>query len=194
MPEEKSGKMPFALMVGDEAPGLMVSKWIQGDPIAIFKSGHVYVVDFWATWCRPCVASIPHVAELSKKYKGKATVIGMNIWQPDPAEVKPFVDKMGEKMPYAIATDIVTQGADANTGKMAVGWMNAAGQRGIPAVFLIGLAAVGGQLFAEKRLPDPECNYAAHRLDDGPVGYGGGRPGERRLSVGLPKWSGGRQF
>jgi thiol-disulfide isomerase/thioredoxin len=137
MAEEKMGKMPFALMVGDDAPGLMVSKWIQGDPVTKFESGHIYVLDFWATWCRPCVASIPHVAELSKKYAGKATVIGMNVWQPDPAEVEPFVKKMGEKMPYAIATDIVAQGADANTGKMAVGWMNAAGQRGIPAVFIV---------------------------------------------------------
>lgn len=135
--EEQTGKMPFALMVGDDAPGLKVSKWIQGDPVEKFEAGHVYVLDFWATWCRPCVASIPHVAGLSKKYEGKATVIGMNIWQPDPAEVEPFVKKMGDKMPYAIATDIVAQGADANTGKMAVGWMNAAGQRGIPAVFIV---------------------------------------------------------
>jgi len=99
------GEPPFALMVGDDAPDLQVAEWIQGGPIEKLEGGHVYVVDFWATWCKPCVASIPHVAELSQKYKGKATVIGMNIWQPDPAEVKPFVTKMGEKMPYRVALD-----------------------------------------------------------------------------------------
>ncbi|MEJ2722148.1 MAG: TlpA disulfide reductase family protein, partial [bacterium] len=130
-------KKPFALMVGDDAPRLSVSKWVQGGPIRKLEPGHVYVLDFWATWCAPCVASIPHVGELSKKYKSKATFIGMNVWQPDPAEVGPFVEKMGDKMPYAVALDAVPQGAEANVGKMAVGWMNAAGQRGIPAVFIV---------------------------------------------------------
>ncbi|UCH83490.1 MAG: redoxin family protein [Candidatus Latescibacterota bacterium] len=135
--ETESGESPFALMVGDDAPAFEVNGWVQGGPIDKLERGHVYVVDFWATWCKPCVASIPHIAGLSKKYQGKATVIGMNIWQPDPAEVEPFVKNMGDKMPYAVATDVVAEGAEADTGKMAVAWMNAAGQRGIPAVFIV---------------------------------------------------------
>ena len=65
------------------------------------------LLDFWATWCRPCIKSIPHMATLHKKYEGKVTVVGVNIWQPDPESVGPFIEKMGDEMPYGIATDVV---------------------------------------------------------------------------------------
>jgi len=74
---------------------------------------------------------------LHNEYKGKVTIIGMNIWQKDPENVAPFVEKMGEKMPYSIATDVVPEGEEANKGKMAQTWMVTAGQNGIPAVFIV---------------------------------------------------------
>jgi thiol-disulfide isomerase/thioredoxin len=55
-----------AVKVGDPAPPLKVEKFLKGDPVKAFKPGHVYVVEFWATWCRPCVASMPHLTELQK--------------------------------------------------------------------------------------------------------------------------------
>lgn len=128
---------PFPLMVGDKAPPMAVGAWTKGGPVDSFEEGRVYIVDFWATWCRPCLESIAHIVELQERFKDKATVIGMNIWQPDPESVTPFVEKMGEKMPYAVATDDVPEGESANKGKMAQSWMAAAGQMGIPAVFII---------------------------------------------------------
>src|SRR5690606_17851449 len=32
-------------------------------------AGKVVVLDFWATWCRPCLASLPHVQELTAEHK-----------------------------------------------------------------------------------------------------------------------------
>ena len=54
------------LKVGDPAPPLSVSKWVKGTPNKL-TPGKVHVVEFWATWCGPCKATIPHITELSKR-------------------------------------------------------------------------------------------------------------------------------
>jgi thiol-disulfide isomerase/thioredoxin len=38
-------------------------------------SGHVTIIDFWATWCGPCMAAAPHMVELNKTYASKGLVI-----------------------------------------------------------------------------------------------------------------------
>ena len=60
--------------------------------------------------------------------------IGQNVWEDDEAKVKPFVEKMGDKMGYRVRMD--DKSVDS-TGAMATTWMKAAGQSGIPASFII---------------------------------------------------------
>lgn len=123
---------PATLKVGDAAPALSVGKWIKGEPVAKIEAGKVYVVEFWATWCGPCRETIPHITELAKKYPD-VVFIGQDVWEEDESEVKPFVDQMGDKMNYRVATDSKV-GQD---GDMSKNWMRAAGKNSIPTAFVI---------------------------------------------------------
>ncbi len=123
------------LGIGDPAPKLKVGKWVQGDPVTEFAKDKAYIVEFWATWCGPCRASIPHLNEIWQKFKDKGLiVIGQNVWEQDESKVKPFLEQMGDKMTYRVAMD---DKSDSKDGAMADTWMKAAGQNGIPAAFLI---------------------------------------------------------
>ena len=50
--------------VGKRAAPLQGIKMVQGDMPDIFKRGAVTVLESWATWCPPCVRSIPHLNKM----------------------------------------------------------------------------------------------------------------------------------
>lgn len=59
-------------------PELAVAGWMNSEALNLKDlKGKIVVLDFWATWCGPCIASIPHNNELAKKYKGKVVFIGV---------------------------------------------------------------------------------------------------------------------
>ena len=60
---------------GNRAPEMYVSQWLNGTPSA---QGKVVVVDFWATWCGPCVASIPHTNDLADKFRDDVVIVGIS--------------------------------------------------------------------------------------------------------------------
>jgi thiol-disulfide isomerase/thioredoxin len=144
-----------ALKPGSPAPALSVGSWVKGKPVNSFKKGEVYVVEFWATWCGPCIQSIPHISKLAKQYDKKATFVGVSVWESKPTDYKTkvpaFVKKMGDKMSYNVATD-------NSKMDMANKWMKAAGQNGIPTAFIVGkdgnVAWIGHPMEMDQPLAD----------------------------------------
>lgn len=123
------------LFIGSKAPELQIAKYVKGDSVQQFEEGTVYVVEFWATWCGPCIAAFPHLSELQSEYKGDVQFIGVNVWEgvEDQGEriskVESFVEDQGDRMSYTVAVE--------NGSAMADTWMRPAGQGGIPAAFIV---------------------------------------------------------
>jgi thiol-disulfide isomerase/thioredoxin len=147
--KEKESK---SLKVGDAAPQLKVTKWLQGKEVSAFAPDKVYVVEFWATWCGPCIMMMPHLGEIQSEFKDKGvTVIGFtaNDANNSADKVAEFVSKRGPKLGYTFA-----YGADRDTYNA---WMTAAGQGGIPCSFVVDqkgkIAYIGHPMFLGEVLP-----------------------------------------
>lgn len=65
---------------------------------------YLTVVDFWATWCQPCIRSMPRLVELSDTYKDRGVgFIGISVDSPrNLSKVKPFARSMGIKYPILL--------------------------------------------------------------------------------------------
>jgi thiol-disulfide isomerase/thioredoxin len=131
------------LNIGMKAPDLAIAEWVKGDSVGSFE-GKTNVVEFWATWCGPCIRAFPHLSELQKEHAEDLRIIGVNIWDrqrdretreysesmPELIErVEQFVEGQGDKMGYTVAIE--------QTDKMAENWMRAAGRNGIPSAFIV---------------------------------------------------------
>lgn len=70
------------------------------------KGEQYTVIDFWATWCKPCVKSIPKLVEISDEFKDQGVqFIGISIDGPrNLAKVKPFARSLG--MNYPVLLDV----------------------------------------------------------------------------------------
>jgi thiol-disulfide isomerase/thioredoxin len=120
----------IAAELGDPAAELNIAHWVKGDPVHVAASGdhNVYVVEFWATWCPPCRASIPHLTELQKRFRDQK-VIMIGISDEKEQTVASFVKNMGAKMDYRVAID--------DNHKSTANYMQAYGIDGIPHSFVV---------------------------------------------------------
>ncbi len=130
--------------IGSKAPALDIEHWVSdGDGkyehVTELKSGTVYIVEFWATWCGPCIASMPHLAETQEKYAEKGVQL-ISVSDEDLDTVEKFLKtkvRGKDDMTYAELTKNYCLTADPDKSVMS-DYFRAAGQRGIPCAFVVG--------------------------------------------------------
>ncbi len=138
----------LAHLIGKEAPELQqVKGWINSEPIKLADlRGKVVLLDFWGTWCGPCVGGIPGLIDLHEKYHDKGLVIiGIHddSWN-SMKELKEEIEKLskkhwnGREIPFVIALDGGGRCKIEGTKRTASGVTTAAyGIQGWPTMVLI---------------------------------------------------------
>ncbi len=78
-PQSRTAARPSE-WIGKPAPEFEVQD-LKGEELSLEKyKGHVVLLDFWATWCGPCIAELPNVKKVYEKYKDqKFQIIGISL-------------------------------------------------------------------------------------------------------------------
>ena len=117
-------KVPVKLKVGDPAP-LFAKTDLQGRPFELkAQRGKIVLVDFWASWCPPCLIAIPHLGQLQKQYGPRGLqVVGISM-----DETAAITKDTMRKIPFAYPVIM----GDAKFGNLYGGVL------GLPLQYLVG--------------------------------------------------------
>ncbi len=131
-------------------------------------AGKIVVLDFWATWCGPCKASLPHTQEVALKYKDQGVVVLANCTSDSRRAFEAWLQKNQGDYPEIVFThDRAEKGAERVSHKLY-------GVQGIPQQFVIGkdgkVAAVvdgymAGEVLLEGALAKAGVNVDAATLE-----------------------------
>jgi cytochrome c biogenesis protein CcmG, thiol:disulfide interchange protein DsbE len=121
------GRDPHALpdaMSGKPAPGFTLPT-LDGLPVSLAAArGKPVVLNFWATWCGPCVGEHPELLAAARQYGPRGAVFLGVLYGDDPAKAQAWLDQKGNGYPTLIDAD----------QRVAIDY----GVAGVPETFVVG--------------------------------------------------------
>lgn len=101
----ESGLRPVTGQGGDPLPLETLPGFADGPAVDLGEVvGEPLVVNFWATWCGPCVREMPMLRDVSSQMAGAVTFIGINV-QDSPTQAKAFLEDVGVEYVQAVDPD-----------------------------------------------------------------------------------------
>ncbi len=108
-----AAQAPQSPAVGTPAPAITVADWLhwEGAPPTLEScKGKVVMLEFWGTWCGPCVRAMPAIQKLHDRYKDRGLVVLAISYEPK-ATMEPFLSKNAYTMPVGADTEKKTVAA-----------------------------------------------------------------------------------
>ena len=102
---------PTASAAKSAAPDFALENVAGGTLKSNDLKGKVTVVDFWATWCEPCISEIPNYNALRQSYNDKGVeILGITVESGKLNDIKPKVQELQMKYPVVVGDDKVIDG------------------------------------------------------------------------------------
>ncbi len=91
----------------EEAVKFPIYNFENFEPLLHKEGDKTYVVNFWATWCKPCIAELPYFEKVNAEQKDKVEVILVSLDMPNmwKSRLEPFVENKGIKSEVVILDD-----------------------------------------------------------------------------------------
>lgn len=98
------------IKAGEKAPDLNITHWIENVPANKSLKGKFLVVDFWATWCAPCLESVPHMNELVKANKKNKDLVFLAISDEKESKIRALLKRV--RFSSTVVADITSKTFD----------------------------------------------------------------------------------
>ncbi len=100
---------PDPISAGEPAPGFELPRLADGAPVSLAdQRGRVVLINFWATWCKPCVEELPYFERLHEAFDGeklRVVLVSLDFERDLETKLKDFVDKRGLQSDVLVLLD-----------------------------------------------------------------------------------------
>lgn len=81
-------------MIGETIEKIEFTDYIENLPTDIEFDTKFKVLEFWATWCKPCLKAVPHLNELNSKFKDENNLVFLSITYETPEKTQATLEKI----------------------------------------------------------------------------------------------------